>query len=227
MSDTNRTKFGEFDFDPFIVDTLVWLESVRTYLEEMEAAIPQALGRAAQRIYEAAKDQNWREDILQLETNTIEWRFDTDHPKLLRYAAVVLLNTVIETQLFRLADHLREKNELSLKVTDFKGGPFDQAKLYFNKVVNFKISNDPAWGNLQDLAKLRHIIVHRGGRQGVDSNQQETVKKLSQKYKGEISLNGSANNPDSEIEISSAFCRKFLDRTEQFFDRLFLALNLK
>ena len=57
MSNTNRPKIGVFGFDPFIIDTRVWLESVRAYLEEMEAAIPQARGRAAQRMSETAKDK--------------------------------------------------------------------------------------------------------------------------------------------------------------------------
>ncbi|MDP2606428.1 MAG: hypothetical protein Q8S00_28130 [Deltaproteobacteria bacterium] len=227
MTDTNRPKFGEFDVDPFIIDTLVWLESVRTYLKEMETAIPQARLRAGQKMSEAAKHQNWSEDALQLETDIIESRFDTDLPKLLRYSVVVLLHTIVETQLFRLANHLREKNKFSLKVTDFKGRPFDQAKLYFDKVVNLRISNDPAWDKLMDLSTLRDIIAHRGGRQGIDSTHQETVNKLIGKYKDEIRLIGSPNNPDSEIEISNAFCRTFLDLIENFFDRLFKASGLK
>ena len=218
---------GEFDFDPVILDTLGWLSAVRAYLEEIETTLPEAKHRAINRVSETAKHQAWDAETLHLETEIIESKFDFDFPKLLRYSIVTLLHTVVESQLIRLANYLRDRNGLSLQVKDFRGTSIEQTKLYFNKVVNLNVSNDQAWDELRDLATLRNIIVHRGGVQGADKNRQKAVSTLMQKYKGDLSLLGSSDNPDSEIEVSLNLCRRFLNTIDQFFHRLFQASGLQ
>jgi hypothetical protein len=220
-------KIGEFDFDPVILDTLSWVSSIRAYLEEIETTMPEAKHRAINRLSEVAKHQGWNKETLALETEILESKFDSDFPKLLRYSIVMLLHTVLETQLIRLANHLREKNKFSLQVKDFRGTPIEQTKLYFTKVVKLKVSDDQGWGELRDLADLRHIIVHRAAVQGADKNQQKTVRRLIQKYKGDLSLLGPSDDPESEIEVSLNLCRRFLNTIDQFFHRLFQASCLQ
>lgn len=220
-------KIGEFDCDPVILEPLGWVSSIRAYLEEIETTMPEAKHRAIKRLSETTKQEKWDKESLLLETEILESRFDFDFPKLLRYSIVTLLHTVVESQLIRLANHLRNKKGLSLQAKDFRGTSIEQTKLYFNKVVNLNVSNDPAWGALRDLAELRDIIVHRGGIQGADTHHQKTVERLVDKYKGELVLRGSKDSPDTEIEISPALCHRFLNTVEKFFHRLFQASDLE
>ncbi|OGQ78985.1 MAG: hypothetical protein A3F90_07035 [Deltaproteobacteria bacterium RIFCSPLOWO2_12_FULL_60_19] len=220
-------RIGEFDYDPFILETLTWLSIVRTYLAEVETTIPEAKRRAIKRVSEIAKRQKRDQHTLEYEIEIRESRFDSDFPKLLRYSIVTLLHTIVKTQLIRLAKYLKEEKKLSLRIKDFRGTPIEQAKLYFNKVVNLNVSGDRAWRELRDLAELRNIIVHRGGVRGADEEHQKTVGRLIEKYKRDLRLLGSKDSPDSEVKVSPALCRRFLDTIEQFFHRLFQASGLE
>lgn len=214
-------KIGEFDFDPEIIETLGWISSVRAYLEEIETIMPSAKHRAIKQLSETTKPEKWDTATFELETAILESNFDDHFPRLLRYSIVTLLHTVVETQMIRLANYLRRKQGLSLTVNDFRGTGIKRMKLYLNKVVSLNVADDPAWKKLCDLNDLRDIIVHRGGLQGSDKDQQKVVRRLIKEYNGGLSLLGPAKSPDSEIEVSLDFCRCFLNTIEQFFRRLF------
>jgi hypothetical protein len=219
--DTMSVRIGEFDFDPEIIPTLGWISSVRAYLEEIETIMPSAKHRAINHLSETAKRESWDAATFELETAILESNFDDHFPRLLRYSIVTLLHTVVETQMFRLADYLRRKQGLALTVKDFRGTGIKRTKLYLHKVVGLNVADDPAWKKLCDLNDLRDIIVHRGGLQGPNKNQQKEVRRLINEYNGGLSLLGPEESPDSEIEVSLDFCRCFLDTIEQFFRRLF------
>jgi hypothetical protein len=214
-------KIGEFDFDPEIIATLGWISSVRAYLEEIETIMPSAKHRAINQLSETTNREKWDTATFELETAILESNFDDHFPKLLRYSIVTLLHTVVETQMIRLANYLRRKRGFSLQVNYFRGTVIERTKLYLNKVVNLNVVDDSAWKKLRDLNDLRDIIVHRGGLQGSDKDQQKVVRRLIKEYNGGLSLVGPAESPDSEIEVSLDFCRCFLNTIEQFFRRLF------
>ena len=214
-------KIGEFDFDPEIIDTLGWISSVRAYLEEIETIMPSAKRRAINQLSETTKREKWDTATFELETAILESNFDDHFPRLLRYSIVTLLHTVVETQMFRLANYLTRKQGLSLTVNDCRERGIKRTKLYLNKVMTLNVADDPAWKKLCDLNDLRDIIVHRRGLQGPRKHQQDVAKRLIKEYNEGLSLLGPEDSPESEIEVSLDFCRCFLNTIEQFFRRLF------
>jgi hypothetical protein len=72
-----------------------------------------------------------------------------------------------------------------------------------------------AWQELQDLEKLRHVIVHRRGLIPTDKCERQKMQKVIAKYSGQLS------EYRGELRISLALCSYFLNTIEDFFRQLF------
>ena len=209
--------------EPVVIDTFAWIFGLRAFLEEIEAATPDAEGKAFDNLNQLAKEQKWEETDYSLEEAEVKSKFQHWVPRLLGYSAVALIHSVIEAQLTATATRLRQLHGYSLKVNELRGDPLERAKIYLTKVAGIQVGSDNGWQVLQDLAELRNIIIHRRGRQGSDLKDQRSVQQLTERYPDGISLSGCRDDPDAEVEVSVAMCKRFIDETERFFERLFVA----
>jgi len=204
-------------------ETKAWVEGVRDFLQMLSAAIDDASvkEKVALEGFARASDMDPAEYLSELQT--LDHKFQRWLPRVSSYSAVILLHSLVETQLLEYAARLRRHHELRIGVRDLAGKGVDAAKVYITKVAAVDIANDLGWLELKNLQELRNIIVHRRGRQGGSPEQQKTVKRLLDEYKEDISLTDRANVEDCEVEISLRLCFHFVTEVDQFFQRLCLA----
>src|SRR3972149_590242 len=202
---------------PVVIDTFGLIFGVRVFLEEIERALPDAEGKALDYLNQLAKEQKWEEFDYSLEEAEIKSKFKHWLPRLTGYSAVTLIHSLVETQLVATANRLSELHGYSLKVNDLHGDAAERTKKYLTKVAKIQVGSDIGWQLLQDVAKLRNIIVHRRGRQGSERKDQKLVQQLTKKYLGEISLSGRPDDPEAELEVSLSVCKHFINETERIF----------
>jgi hypothetical protein len=211
----------------FVLETFGLIDGARVYLEEMEKAIPSAGQRERERLQQLARKENWDWVEFDAERQEIDGTFIYWMPRVLTYSLVIYLHSIVEVRLSKLAEYLRKERDHALKVNEIAGSAIERSKVYLTKVVGLKLGSDPGWSTLCDLAFIRNIVVHRGGIQGTDSQTQQQIQQLIQRYAGKLSLLGKPESPDSELIISPDLCRYFLDEIEGFFSRLFAAAGLE
>jgi len=212
-------------WEPVVIDTIGWFSSIRAFVEEIETVLPSAERKVSDTLEELAKKLDWDASDYWLEKDEIELKFKHWIPRSLAYSTITLIHAGVETQLIATANRLQEIHNYALKVNDLRGDSVDRAKTYITKVAGVAVGSDIGWPILQDLSKLRNIIVHRRGRQGSDHKHQQAVRRLTQRYSSEISLSDSDDKPDAEVRVSLSLCKRFIDEAERFFEGLFEALN--
>ena len=210
-------------WEPVVIDTFAWIFGIRAFLEEVATALPGAESKARHTLKQLAEEQKWDESDYGLEEGELDSKFKHWLPRLVGYSAITLIHTLVETQLAATANRLRELHGYSLKINDLCGDPVERAKTYLTKVARIQVGSDKGWPVLQDLARLRHIIIHRRGRQGSEPKDQKFVQQLTKRYPGEISLCGRRDDAETALEVSLPACKRFIDETEQFFERIFAA----
>jgi hypothetical protein len=211
----------------FVLDTFGLIDGARVYLEEMEKAIPSAEQRERERLRRLAHEQNWDWVEFDVQRQEIDGTFTYWMPRVLTYSLVAYVHSIVEVRLFQLAQYLRKERNLTLKVSEIAGSQIERSRVYLTKVGGLKLGSDPGWSTLRDLAFMRNIVVHRGGIQGTDSQTQQQIQQLIQRYAGKLSLLGKPESPDSQLIISPDLCTYFLDEIEGFFSRLFAAAGLE
>jgi hypothetical protein len=120
---------------------------------------------------------------------------------------------------------LKDRNSIPLSVSDIAGSSIEKARKYLAKLAGLPMVDDE-WQILVEVQLLRNIIVHRGGEQGGDKNEQKTLAGLLSKYGGKLSLSGPAESDNSTIEVSFDLCSYFVDKVRAFFQRIFEVAGL-
>jgi len=138
---------------------------------------------------------------------------------------IILLYSIIETQLFAFAEHLGRKHGSKLRVNDMAGQGMERSALYLERVLSVPVKTDPAWRQIQDLQSLRNIIVHRGGKSGESPDQQVKVEELIKRYPKALQLQ-KADGVHELMWISMHLCRDFAQCIDGFFERIFKAAGL-
>ena len=198
-----------------VFDTLGWIWGVRAYIEQMERTLPEAEERERDELRDLAQTyESYSEGKSEVESKWDYWI-----PRVLSYSLIILVHSIVETQLVALCERLRAKHGKSLKVSELSGSPIERAKIFLSKVVELNVGEDPDWETLRDLAKIRNAIVHHGGALGTDQ-QKEAIEILVAKYSPELLIH------IGDVRPSLALCKRFLDTVEVFFRRLFHAAGL-
>ena len=128
--------------EPVVIDTFAWIFGLRAFLEEIEAALPDAEGKAFAYLNQLAKEQKWEETDYSLEEAEVKSKFQHWVPRLLGYSAVTLIHSVVEAQLTATATRLRQLHGYSLKMNDLRGDPLERAKIYLTKVAGIQVGSD-------------------------------------------------------------------------------------
>jgi hypothetical protein len=210
--------------DPLVADTFGWVFGARAFLDALERAIPEADRQEREAIRTQAKREQWDESDYSVAMDEITAKFSWWLPGLSAYSTVVLLHSLVETQLHAFAKRMKHDQSLALSISDLRGSPIDCAHTYLTKVASVDIGRDPGWEELRNLQKLRDLVIHRRGVPPDDQRKAE-VERLLNRYKGDL-RRADRLNFEGEIEISFALCRRFVDEVETFFRRVFKAAGL-
>lgn len=215
--------------DPLAVETFERLFGATAFLESVDKAIPEMEWQEREALRQLAEQENWDFGDYQVEGQVLDAKFRHWVPRFAAYSVIILLDSIVETQLFAYAERIGRVRGSAFRPKDIKGHGIEPAALYLNQAAALDVKKDPAWKHLVSLQELRNIIVHRGGRQGEAPEQKKRLDRLLQAYpkeKLELRNNVYTFGGEMEIWISMPLCREFAREIEEFFKRLCKAAGL-
>lgn len=110
--------------------------------------------------------------------------FESHFPNLQRKSAFSTLYSFLENELEKLANKLKREIAHNVKLQDISGNGIFQSYRNMKLIVELDIANDAIeWQRINDINKLRNIIVHAEGRLQQTPTQRE-AKTTCSKTKG-------------------------------------------
>jgi hypothetical protein len=207
--------------EPLVLDTFAWLYGVRSFAQTVETAMEAARLRERDALQRTAARENWDDDDYSIATQELDGRFDVVIPHFSRYAVLVLLHSLVETQLHACAHRLHKDHAFKLAIDDIKGSEIERAKVYLTKVAGISVGQDVGWQELMNLQVIRDIIVHRrGAPPGKGKKHHEQLERLKILYKDDLTVK-SRLNTGGELQVSAKLCEHFISQIDDFFKRLF------
>jgi hypothetical protein len=207
-------------FDPLVDETSQCLSGINALIETVYKGIPESEQQALDAIKQIAERDQWDESDYDVEVQLLDPIFKWWLPKTAAYSVIILLRSIVETQLLAFAKRVGERGKSNFDPNDLKGSVLDRARLYVKKVSDLDLTQNERWQRLRDLQDIRDIIVHRAGKPGDDKKQH--LERMCSSYPG-ISLGGNPYtiNRDVELGITIHSCRYFAKEVEEFFKGLF------
>lgn len=209
-----------------VLQTFGRLSGVRALLETLDETLPESEWECNESLKERAELGQWDEADFDVERQILEERYRFWLPRFTTYSVITLLYTILETQLTACANLACKERRSPFQPTDVRGRGIEAATLYLSRVGVYNIRQDSAWQTICDLRDLRHLIVHRAGTKGESDGHRETARHLAQSYPHRVEFPEDDWSWYGEVWISIALCREFIRVVEEFFDRVFEALNL-
>lgn len=210
----------------FVLNALNRALGIRAFIEHADKSIPEMEWQAQESLKGLAKEEGWEYSQYDGERQGLEADYRHSIPRYTAYSAVILLWSLVETQLFACADLVGEQRGSVFRVRELKGPPLEAAARFLRQVSGLDIKADPAWQQLRDLQDLRDIIVHRDGRKGSVLDQQQTFERLVAKYKPDLSA-ADTFPVGSELWVSMRLCSTFGEVVLDFLKRLFRGLGFR
>jgi hypothetical protein len=121
-----------------------------------------------------AAQEGWEPSDTAIEKIELDAKYRTWVPTFAAYSIIILLHSIVENQLFALADRLGKKQDAKLRVKQVAGRGLEQAALY--------------WSLLHDVQLLRNVIVHRGGNRGESPDQQKAQDDVILRHPNKLRL---------------------------------------
>jgi hypothetical protein len=206
--------------DKLVDETSQALYGLSALIELMYQSNTEVELRAHDTLRQRAQLGNWEAGDLEVEEGFLDISFKYWLPKLAAYSVLVLLYSIVETQLVAYSRRFGQSKASVFDPNDLKGSVLDRVRLYVKKVAGLDLSENKRWQSLKDLQDLRDIVVHRAGKPGDKIAQ---VEQMIKRYPGKgISLD---KNPfmlvsDVELGVSIHTCRYLAGQVEAFFTDL-------
>jgi hypothetical protein len=206
--------------DRLVTDTSQRLYGLSALIDLIDEAHPKVWEQGKEALSEWAKNEHWDYGDYSVEAQFLEANFTYWLPKEEAYSIIVLLSSIVETQLLAYAGRTAEQKGCAFNRKDFKNKVLNQLAAYIKKVSGSDLTKNERWEVMKDLQRLRNIIVHGAGKP--DEVQKHQLKQICKRRPG-ISLN---ENPftmwhDPEISLTVRYCRYFAREVEEFFKGLF------
>jgi len=210
--------------DFLVMETFQRLFGVLSLCNLFDQAIPEAELEEAASLRAIADGEGWEYGEYLAEVECLEAKFRHWLPRLSANSIIILLHSILETQLAAFAEAVGRTKRSTFRLRHIKGKGIEQARLFLQGVSTIDIGTDPSWKRLEDLCELRDFIVHQGGKLGETKEQQQSVARLLRPYEGNLAFPeaGKLYGFD-EIWVSISLCRMFAQEVEGFFERLFKA----
>ena len=212
-------------FDSLASDTFARLEGLKALIEHAVDSIPQMERQVQEALKSRAESEDWDFGDYCVEQQVLESNYGRWVPKYAGYSALVLLYSIVETQLLACADRVAKDKSSVFRARDIKGSALEGPILLIKKLTSIDAKQDCAWPYLKDLQALRNIIVHRAGMRGQVEQYQKEFDDLLRRHKERISKIKDLWSDDS-LWIPMETCKFFTLEMEQYFKRLFTKLGL-
>lgn len=213
--------------DFLVMETFARLYGALSLCNLLDKAIPEAELDETASLREIAEEEGWEYGEYRAEVDGLEAKFRHWLPRFSAYSVIILLYSVLETQLAAYAERVGHAKESVFQLKDIHGKGIEQARIFLLRASAIDIASDPLWGQLMDLHKLRNFIVHSGGKLSGSKRQNDEVDRLVRSYKGKLDFPEHGELYGfGEIWISMPLCRMFGQEVEGFFERLFKAGGL-
>ena len=212
-------------FNVLVGDTFARLEGLKALIEHAENSIPEMERLAQEALKSWAKSEGWDFEDYCVEHQILEDNYRHWVPQYTGYSSLVLLYSIVETQLLTCAAHVAEDKGSVLRARDINRSAVESSVRLIGALTPINAKQDIAWPHLKDLQALRNIIVHRAGTRGPDRKHQGKFDDLLRRHKKRISKIEDFWIGDS-LWIPMETCRFFTLEMEQFFKRLFKNLGL-
>lgn len=212
--------------DTLAITTFRRLAGIDAFISLLDNSMPEVEWREREALNHVAQEQDWDFVDYSGESQLLDERFRHWIPRFSAYSIIMLLQSIVETQLFACAQRVSQNPSAVFHVRDIRGRVQESAVLYLRKAGSVDVTKDPAWSRLQDLHELRNIIVHRGGTRGESPEHQKTFDGLLSKYAPQLA---SADDPSSlygEMWVSLRLCVGFVGDVEAFFSRTLRAIGV-
>ncbi len=207
-----------------VMETFQRLFGVLSLCNLLDKTIPEAELVETTALREMAEGEGWDYGEYQAEVQGVEAKFRHWLPRLSAYSIIILLHSILETQLLAYAERVGRTKKSAFLVKDIYGKGIEQARLFLLRVSAIDIRSDPSWKRLEDLHKLRNFIDHRGGKLSESIDKKQVIEQLVSSYKGKLAFPEEGRLYGfGEIWISMPLCRLFAQEVESFFERLFKA----
>jgi len=206
-------------------DTFSRLAGVRAIIDHADKSIPEMELKAQETLKSKAEHEHWEWDDYDVERQLLETSYQHWIPKYTAYSAIILICSIVETQLAACAERIGKEKASPFKVRDLKGSPIESSILFIRNLTAVNPTNDPAWPLLRDMQKIRNIIVHRGGGRGETHEHQKEFDELLARHCKNISQEPNLWG-GQELWVSMRLCDKFVSQANGFFRRLFPKLGI-
>ena len=210
-------------FEPLVSGTFARLSVASEFLKVVDDAIPLLESKARSDLERFAGEEDLEAGEYFMEKDILDWRFQTWIPTFAAYSVIVLTYSIVEAQLNAFAEILGKRRGAEPPEVNEKSG-IDQAALYLVRVLSVPVKKDPAWSCIKDMQKLRNAIVHRNGKCGKSSKQQEEEKRLLRRYP--LLKLKKLDGVHDQIVIPMPLCRAFSSKADAFFERAFKSAGL-
>jgi hypothetical protein len=206
-------------------DTFARLEGVQALIEHAANSIPEMERQAQEALKDLAENEDWDFGDYSVEKYILESNYGHWVPKYAGYSSLVLLCSIVETQLLACAEHIVEDRNFAFRTREIKGSALESPVRVISALTSVNAAKDVAWPHLKDLQSLRNIIVHRGGVRGNTEQHQNEFDELLVRHPDRISKIHDMWSGDS-LWIPMRTCQFFALEIRQFFKRLFENLGL-
>ncbi len=213
-------------FDPLAITTFQRLAGLEAFIEMLDSSLPEIELRQRDVLTRVAKEQGWDFGDYSVERDAIDERFRQWMPRFSAYSVIILLHSLVETQLLGCAQRVGKREGAVFTVRDMRGGPLDSAVLYLRKAACVDVTTDAVWSRLKDLQQLRNIIVHRAGRRGDAEDQQSTFDRLIRAYAPRLRHDDDDGWLYGEVWVSLVLCRELSRDVGAFFGRTLKAIGV-
>jgi len=200
----------------FTEETLGRVYGMKEFVTALDVAIPKANWDREREIGIQADEQQRSDEEYASKREQLDQLYRDWVSRFAHYATVILLHSLVESQLFACADHVRATRSSAAPVRKLKRRALDRARRHLKDMAGFDVAEDrEAWVDLLRLEKLRNIIVHGGG--VVSELDQETVEALQRAYPGQVWIADGSEFRKAYVAISPGLCADFAAKVERFF----------
>src|SRR2546428_629673 len=119
--------------DPLALETFERLFGVAAFLESVNKAIPEMEWQEREALKRLAEEQNWDFGDYAVELDVLDAKFRHWVPRFAAYSVIILLDSVVETQLFAYAERIGRVWGSPFRPKDIKGYGINPAALYLKK----------------------------------------------------------------------------------------------
>jgi hypothetical protein len=123
---------------------------------------------------------HFENEVSELEYSMIIDQYENDLPTLFIDSYIIILVTTLERELMTYCKTISSANNIEIKLNEFRGGFYEQFKIFLTKVAKFDYDFDSdQWENIVSLVEVRNTIVHNNSI--IDDNRRgNIIRKFSE-----------------------------------------------